>query len=65
MTVPQFEPFTMYKKTVVKYSNRTKPNAEHKQAKDMSDEEFEQTIDALNKQIENMQRLVEALTQKL
>lgn len=61
MTVPQFEPFTMYKKTVVKYSDRT----EHKQAKDMSDEEFEQTIDALNKQIENMQKLVETLTQKL
>ena len=31
----------------------------------MSDEEFEQTIDALNKQIENMQKLVETLTQKL
>lgn len=61
MTVPQFEPFTMYKKTFVKYSDRT----EHKQAKDMSDEEFEQTIDALNKQIENMQKLVETLTQKL
>lgn len=61
MTVPQFEPFTTYKKTVVKYSDRT----EHKQAKDMSDEEFEQTIDVLNKQIENMQKLVETLTQKL
>lgn len=61
MTVPQFESFTVYKKTVVKYSDRT----EHKQAKDMSDEEFEQTIDALNKQIENMQKLVETLTQKL
>lgn len=55
----------MYKKTVVKYSNRTEPNTEHKQAKDMSDEEFEQTIDALNKQIKNMQKLVETLTQKL
>lgn len=55
----------MYKKTVVKYSNITEPNTEHKQAKDMSDEEFKQTIDALNKQIENMQRLVETLTQKL
>ena len=55
----------MYKKTVVKYSNRTEPKTEHKQAKDMSDEEFEQTIDALNKQIENMQKLVETLTQKL
>ena len=55
----------MYKKTVVKYSNRTEPNTEHKQAKDMSDEEFEQTIDALNKQIENMQRLIETLTKKL
>lgn len=65
MTVPQFEPFTMYKKTVVKYLNRTEPNTEHKQAKDMSDEEFEQTIDALNKKIENMQRLVETLSQKL
>lgn len=65
MTVPQFEPFTMYKKTVVKYSDRTEPNREYKQAKDMSDEEFEQTIDALNKQIENMQKLVETLTQKL
>ena len=61
MTVPQFEPFTVYKKTVVKYLDRT----EHKQAKDMSDEEFEQTIDALNKQIENMQKLVKTLTQKL
>ena len=60
-----FEPFTMYKKTSVKYSDRTEPNIEHKQAKDMSDEEFEQTIDALNKQIENMQKLVETLTQKL
>lgn len=65
MTVPQFEPFTMYKKTVVKYLDRTESNREHKQAKDMSDEEFEQTIDALNKQIENMQKLVETLTQKL
>ena len=65
MTVPQFEPFTMYKKTVVKYLDRTEPNRERKQAKDMSDEEFEQTIDALNKQIENMQKLVETLTQKL
>ena len=65
MTVPQFEPFTMYKKTVVKYVDRTEPNREHKQAKDMSDEEFEQTINALNKQIENMQKLVETLTQKL
>lgn len=55
----------MYKKTVVKYSDRTEPNREHKQAKDMSDEEFEQTIDALNKQIENMQKLVETLSQKL
>lgn len=65
MTVPQFEPFTVYKKTVVKYVDRTEPKTEHKQAKDMSDEEFEQTIDALNKQIENMQKLVETLTQKL
>lgn len=65
MTVPQFEPFTMYKKTVVKYLDRTELNREHKQAKDMSDEEFEQTIDVLNKQIENMQKLVETLTQKL
>ena len=65
MTVPQFEPFTMYKKTVVKHLDRTEPNREYKQAKDMSDEEFEQTIDALNKQIENMQKLVETLTQKL
>lgn len=65
MTVPQFEPFTMYKKAVVKYLDRTESNIEHKQAKDMSDEEFEQTIDALNKQIENMQKLVETLTQKL
>ena len=65
MTVPQFEPFTMSKKTVVKYLDRTEANREHKQAKDMSDEEFEQTIDALNKQIENMQKLVETLTQKL
>lgn len=65
MTVPQFEPFTMYKKTVVKYLDRTESNRKHKQAKDMSDEEFEQTIDALNKQIENMQKLVETLTQKL
>ena len=55
----------MYEKTVVRYSNRTEPKTEHKQAKDMSDEEFEQTIDALNKRIENMQRLVETLTQKL
>lgn len=55
----------MYKKTVVKYLDRTESNREHKQAKDMSDEEFEQTIDALNKQIENMQKLVETLTQKL
>lgn len=65
MTAPQFEPFTTYKKTVVKYLDRTEPNIKHKQAKDMSDEEFEQTIDALNKQIENMQKLVETLTQKL
>ena len=55
----------MYKKTVVKYSDRTKSNREHKQAKDMSDEEFEQTIDELNKQIENIQKLVETLTQKV
>ena len=55
----------MYKKAVVKYLDRTESNIEHKQAKDMSDEEFEQTIDALNKQIENMQKLVETLTQKL
>ena len=55
----------MYKKTVVKHLDRTEPNREYKQAKDMSDEEFEQTIDALNKQIENMQKLVETLTQKL
>ena len=55
----------MYKKTAVKYSDRTEPNREHKQAKDMSDEEFEQTIDALNKQIENIQKLVETLTQKV
>lgn len=55
----------MYKKTVVKYLDRTEPNREHKQAKYMSDEEFEQTIDALNKQIENMQKLIETLTQKL
>lgn len=55
----------MYKKTDVKYSDRTEPNIEHKQAKDMSDEEFEQTINELNKQIENMQKLVETLTQKL
>ena len=65
MTVLPFEPFTMYKKTTVKYSDRLEPNMEHKQAKDMSDEEFEQTIDELNKQIENMQKLVETLTQKL
>lgn len=55
----------MYKKTTVKYSDRTEPNIKHKQAKDMSDEEFEQTIDALNKQIESMQKLVETLTQKV
>ena len=55
----------MYKKTTVKYSDRLEPNMEHKQAKDMSDEEFEQTIDELNKQIENMQKLVETLSQKV
>lgn len=55
----------MYKKTSVKYSDKSKPNIEHKQAKDMSDEEFEQTIDELNKQIENMQKLVDTLNQKL
>ena len=55
----------MYKKTAVKYSDRTETNIEHKQAKDMSDEEFEQTIDELNKQIENMQKLVDTLNQKL
>lgn len=57
----EFEKFSLFDKRIKTTSLNNTQYHKSKKAKDMTEEEFNSTIDNLEKQIENMKRLIESL----